>query len=128
MKERLKNKLNADEYCANKLKQLQTNGVSFDDLWDKKLYSLSKKGYYVRRLKESLWSIFGVNRIKLFGDNYNDPSSDTYIALIIKSVFPEKERTPANALWVQLVLETILMKNTNLRKLKAKQSILGSIR
>jgi hypothetical protein len=95
----------------------------------------TKKGYYIRRVKESLWSVFGFNRIKPFGDNLSkegmkawktskevksvygdlyspsvpdDPSSDPYIALIIKSVFPfEKEVTRENALWTQSVLESI---------------------
>jgi hypothetical protein len=95
----------------------------------------TKKGYYIRRVKESLWSVFGINRIKPFGDNLskegikawktskevqavyddlyspsepNDPSSDTYAGLIIKSVFPsEKELTQKNAMWTQAVLESI---------------------
>jgi hypothetical protein len=94
-----------------------------------------KKGYYIRRLKESLWSTFSVNKIKPYEDNYtkdqirewkksdsarqvhkdlytpsnpDDPSSDTYVALIIRSVFPtEKERTQENAIWTQSVLEAI---------------------
>jgi hypothetical protein len=95
----------------------------------------TKKGYYIRRVKESLWSVFGFNRIKPFGDNLSkegikawktskevkavygdlyrpsvpdDPSSDTYLALIIRSVFPsEKEITQENAVWTQSVLESI---------------------
>jgi len=95
----------------------------------------TKKGYYIRRVKESLWSVFGFNRIKPFGDNLSkegikawktskevkavygdlyrpsvpdDPSSDLYIALIIKSVFPsKKELTQKNAVWAQAVLESI---------------------
>ena len=95
----------------------------------------TKKGYYIRRVKESLWSVFGFNRIKPFGDNFSkekikawktskevkavyddlyrpsvpdDPSSDTYLALIIRSVFPsEKELTQKNAVWTQAVLESI---------------------
>ena len=95
----------------------------------------TKKGYYIRRVKESLWSVFGFNRIKPFGDNLSkegikawktnkevkavygnlyrpsvpdDPLSDLYIALIIKSVFPsEKELTQKNAVWAQAVLESI---------------------
>ena len=95
----------------------------------------TKKGYYIRRVKESLWSVFGFNRIKPFGDNLSkegikawktskevkavygdlyrpsvpdDLSSDLYIALIIKSVFPsEKELTQKNAVWAQAVLESI---------------------
>ena len=95
----------------------------------------TKKGYYIRRVKESLWSVFGFNRIKPFGDNLSkegikawktskdvkavygdlyrpsvpdDPSSDPYIALIIKSAFPsEKELTQKNAVWAQAVLESI---------------------
>ena len=38
----------------------------------------------------------------------DDPDSDTYMTLIIKSVFSsENERTKQNAIWVQSVLETI---------------------
>lgn len=93
-----------------------------------------KKGYYTRRVKDSLWSIFGFNRIKPFGDNYNkdqirdwknsedaksvhddlykisdpdDPSSDIYLTLIIKSVFSERELTHENAVWAQAVIESI---------------------
>jgi len=95
----------------------------------------SKKGYYVRKVKDSLWATFGVNRIKPFKDSFSkqqmrdwkqnantrsvyndlykpadpkDASSDTYITLIIRSVFAaEKERTTSNAVWVQSVLEAI---------------------
>ena len=95
----------------------------------------TKKGYYIRRVKESLWSVFGFNRIKPFEDNLSkegikawktskevkavysnlyrpsvpdDLSSDLYIALIIKSVFPsEKELMQKNAVWAQAVLESI---------------------
>ena len=95
----------------------------------------TKKGYYIRRVKDSLWSVFGFNRIKPFGDNFSkeeikawktskevkavyddlyspsvpdDPSSDTYAALIIRSVFPsDKEVTQENAVWTQSVLESI---------------------
>ena len=104
----------------------------------------TKKGYYIRRVKESLWSVFGFNRIKPFGDNLSkegikawktskevkavygdlyrpsvpdDPSSDLYIVLIIKSVFPsEKELTQKNAMWAQAVLESIF----NVRYLSTK--------
>ena len=42
-----------------------------------------------------------------------DPSSDTYITLIIKYVFPsDKECTNENAIWAQSVLEVILTKTT----------------
>ena len=38
----------------------------------------------------------------------DDPDSDTYMILIIKSVFlSENERTKQNAIWVQSVLEAI---------------------
>ena len=95
----------------------------------------TKKRYYIRRVKESLWSVFRFNRIKPFGDNFSkeeikawktskevkavyddlyspsvpdDPSSDTYAALIIRSVFPsEKEITQENAVWTQSVLKSI---------------------
>jgi hypothetical protein len=31
--------LEDDEYCANKLQRMYDNNVSFDMLWDEKLYS-----------------------------------------------------------------------------------------
>ena len=37
----------------------------------------------------------------------DDETSDTYLTLIIKSVFAEKELSQKNAVWVQAVLETI---------------------
>ena len=94
----------------------------------------SKRGYYIRRLKEGFWSAFGFNRIKLFGDGYtkeqmrnwknsedtksvyedlyrssvsDDKSSNTYLTLIIKSAFSEKELTQKNAIWGQAVIESI---------------------
>ena len=95
----------------------------------------TKKEYYIRHVKESLWSVFRFNRIKPFGDNLSkegikawktskevkavygdlyrpsvpdDPSSNLYIVLIIKSIFPsEKELTQKNAVWAQAVLESI---------------------
>lgn len=98
----------------------------------------SKRGYYIRRVKDGLWSTFGINRIKPFGDNYskqkmkewkssdltrkahedlykpsdsNDANSDTYVTLIFKYAFTvEKERTNANATWTQAVLEAIFDK------------------
>ncbi|RGB33581.1 hypothetical protein C1646_743263 [Rhizophagus diaphanus] len=107
--------------------KLSEKGVSFDYLWDDRMHlqllaaNRIKKGYYVRKLKESLWSTFGINRITPFKDSFSkqqmrtwkasknvqqvhkdlykpsdsdDPSSDTYITLIIKSVFAsEKKRT-----------------------------------
>jgi len=107
-----------------------------------------KKGYYIRRVKETLWSVFGINRIKPFGDNYtkdqmrewkqreatrkvhdelyspsdpDDPSSDNYTALIIKSVFPtDKERTQENAIWTQSVLESIFDVNHLSSKIDAE--------
>ncbi|UZO12537.1 uncharacterized protein OCT59_004070 [Rhizophagus irregularis] len=141
MKNRLKEKLENDETSAKILMKLSGKGVSFDYLWDDRMHSQLlaanrvKKGYYIRKLKESLWSTFGINRIMPFKDNFSkqqmrtwkasknvqqvhedlykpsdsdDPSSDTYISLIIKSVFAsDKERTNENAIWVQSVLEVI---------------------
>lgn len=98
----------------------------------------SKRGYYIRKVKESLWSTFGINRLKPFEDNWSklkmkewkqskttrrahhdlysrsdpeDDNSDTYITLIIKSVFTDKEHTDANATWTQAVLESIFDEN-----------------
>ena len=94
----------------------------------------TKKGYYIRRVKEGLWSTFGFNRIKPFGDNYmkdqmrewkqseeaktvhddlykisnpDNESSDLYLILIIKSVFAGKELMQENVIWTQSVLESI---------------------
>ena len=48
----------------------------------------------------------------------NDPESDTFLALIIKTVFPsEKERTIKNATWAQSVLEAIFDENHLLPKI-----------
>ena len=42
----------------------------------------------------------------------DDPTSDTFLTVIIKAVFPsEKERTNKNATWVQSVLEAIFDEN-----------------
>ena len=42
----------------------------------------------------------------------NDPESDTFLALIIKTVFPsEKERTIKNATWAQSGLKAIFDEN-----------------
>ena len=42
----------------------------------------------------------------------DDPASDTFLTVIIKTVFPsEKERTNKNATWVQSVLEAIFDEN-----------------
>jgi len=94
----------------------------------------AKKGYYIQRVKEALWSTFGKTRIQLFSDEFskekikawkerldvrqvyndlykpidlNDPGSDTYVAVIVRSVFAEKECTMLNATWTQAVLESI---------------------
>ena len=32
-------KLDSDNYCMNQLQKLKDNGVSFDNLWETKLYS-----------------------------------------------------------------------------------------
>ncbi|CAI2197059.1 3968_t:CDS:2, partial [Funneliformis geosporum] len=67
----------------------------------------SKRGYYVRRVKESLWSTF------VYDDLYKpidpeDTQADTYISLIIKSIFTvKKECIQLNRVWIQLVLKVI---------------------
>src|SRR6202000_2638468 len=104
----------------------------------------SKRGYYVRRVKNSLWSTFGIDRIKPFKDSYtktqmqewkqkpntrkvyedhykssdsDNEKTDTYLILIIKSTFTaEKKRTVSNGVWVQSVLETIF----DVKQLSAK--------
>lgn len=47
LKARLKAKLDGDEYCANQLRKLQDNGVSYDELWDEKLYSAVSVFIYI---------------------------------------------------------------------------------
>ncbi|RIA87491.1 hypothetical protein C1645_827711 [Glomus cerebriforme] len=85
IKDHLKEKLENDEYCTSRLQKMHEKGVSFDLLWEDKLYLLmltanrSKRGYYIRKIKESLWSTF--------------------------------EHTDANAMWIQAVLESIFDKN-----------------
>ncbi|CAB4441227.1 unnamed protein product [Rhizophagus irregularis] len=116
MKKKLKEMLENDKMCADKLKELKKNGITYDKFWDDKLISnvlntnRSKKGYYIRRVKESLWAIFGINRLKPFDENFtksdmkewknsdktkaayedlysaNNPESETYISLIIKNI------------------------------------------
>ena len=39
MKELFKSKLMTDEYCANMLEKFKEKGISFEDLWDKKINS-----------------------------------------------------------------------------------------
>ena len=54
-----------------------------------------------------------------------DPNSDTYMTLIIKSVFSsENERTKQNAIWVQSVLEVIF--DEQHLSLKIDTEVLGS--
>ena len=98
------------------------------------LANYTKKGYYVKRLKEALWSTFGISKIRPFKDMFskemmkewksseavrvaheelynpsdlNNPTSDTYISLIIQSIFISKECTKENAFWAQSVLEAV---------------------
>ena len=50
----------------------------------------------------------------------NDPTSDTFLTVIIKTVFPtEKERTNKNAKWAQSVLEAIFDENYLFTKIDA---------
>jgi hypothetical protein len=43
MKERLRKKLENDEYCNNQLCKMKEKGVSYDQLWSDKLYSTVSK-------------------------------------------------------------------------------------
>ncbi|EXX74843.1 uncharacterized protein OCT59_005057 [Rhizophagus irregularis] len=113
MKTRIKEKLDADEQCVSILQKSEVKGLTFDKLWDKKIKTAllgairSKRGYYVRRVKNGLWSIFVYEDLYKSSDAENE-DADTYLTLIIKSVFTsEKERTASNGVWVQSVLETI---------------------
>ncbi|PKC00107.1 hypothetical protein RhiirA5_428680, partial [Rhizophagus irregularis] len=81
-----KEKLENDETSAKILMKLSGKGVSFDYLWDDRMHSQLlaanrvKKGYYIRKLKESLWSTFGINRITPFKDNFSKQQMRTWKA------------------------------------------------
>jgi hypothetical protein len=48
MKERLRKKLEDDEYCNNQLRRLRENGISYDTLWNDQMYStVSKVIFYL---------------------------------------------------------------------------------
>ena len=48
MKERMRSKLENDEYCSNQLRKMNEGGVSYDTLWSDKLYSaVSKVIFYL---------------------------------------------------------------------------------
>jgi hypothetical protein len=48
MKERLREMLENDEYCNDQLRRANENGVTFDDLWNTKMYSaVSKVIFYL---------------------------------------------------------------------------------
>ncbi|KAF0515420.1 chad domain-containing protein: PROVISIONAL [Gigaspora margarita] len=152
IKEQLKEMLESDKECTEQLQKLNDKGVPFNTFWNNKLYSevmlaaiRLKKGYYIRHIKEGLWSTFGINRVKPFSekdtkeqmrewkknskkaykDLYNssdldNPNSDTFLLLIIKYVFVfNKECTQANAIWTQAVLETIFDEEYLLPKIDA---------
>lgn len=95
----------------------------------------TKKGYYIRRVKEGLWATFGINRLKPYDENFtreqlknwkvqenvrkayndlytpidpNDSNSEMFISMIIKNVFVStEEQTDKNAVWTQAILEMI---------------------
>ena len=50
LKQRLKEKLENDEYCAIQLRKLYDKGASFDMLWNDKLYSSVSKYRILNKL------------------------------------------------------------------------------
>ncbi|CAG8660818.1 13953_t:CDS:2 [Funneliformis caledonium] len=92
-------------------KMLHHRDISFDQLRNEKLCSsllntnrVKKDGFSNKQIR--MWK--GSESIRKFYENLyipsnpDDPSSDTYITLIIKSIFTsEKERTQTNAIWTQ---------------------------
>ena len=50
LKVRLKQKMDNDEYCANKLQRMYDSGVSFDKFWDDKLYLAMSNHNILNRL------------------------------------------------------------------------------
>ena len=69
----------------------------FEDNYSKEQMREWKRSNSVKKVHEDLYAQV----------DEDDPSSDTYIAVIIRTVFPDKERTQRNAIWAQSVLETI---------------------
>ncbi|CAG8821273.1 24083_t:CDS:2, partial [Gigaspora margarita] len=102
--EQLKEILESDEECAEQLQKLNDKSVPFNTFWNDKLYSENTKEQ-IREWKK--------NSKKAYKDLYNpsdpdNPNFDTFLSLIIKYVFvSDAERTQANAIWTQAVLETI---------------------
>ncbi|CAG8602795.1 2262_t:CDS:2 [Ambispora gerdemannii] len=119
--ELIKDKLLRDEDSAEQLKKLKEKGISFTKLWEKKIYSAmlipnrAKKGYYkqqkdVKKVHEEIYA----------PSDPDNPASDTFLTLIIKAVFPtEEERTQANAIWTQAVLEVIFDEEHTSSKIEA---------
>jgi len=50
LKVRLKQKMDNDEYCANKLQRMYDSDISFDKFWDEKLYSAVSNHNILNRL------------------------------------------------------------------------------
>ncbi|CAG8491737.1 12862_t:CDS:2, partial [Ambispora gerdemannii] len=68
--------------------------------------------FIIRRVKDSLWAIFGINRIKPFKDNYSKDQMKAWKQ-------QKDERTQANAIWTQAVLEVIFDEEHTSSKIEA---------
>ncbi|CAI2187922.1 19070_t:CDS:2 [Funneliformis geosporum] len=92
MKERFKEKLDSDKHYIDFLWKSNERGLTLMSCGTEKCIPLLfKRGYYVRRVKESLWLTFVYDNLYK-PINPEDAQADTYISLIIKSVFTvEKE-------------------------------------
>ncbi|CAG8528128.1 10483_t:CDS:2 [Funneliformis caledonium] len=117
LKERLTLILHDDNHCIKQLQKLKEKGVTFDQLWNKKIYSTllnashNKRGYYIQHVKE--------NNVKKVHENLymlSDPdnsSSKMYMDTqsVLEAIFNEKHiSTKFNAevvdSWIEVLTDT----------------------
>ncbi|CAG8725487.1 2551_t:CDS:2, partial [Funneliformis caledonium] len=105
MKMHLKDKLENNEDSAEQLQMLRYRDISikpYGNGFSKEQMRIWKGSESIRKVHENLY----------MPSNPDDLSSNTYITLIIKSIFTsEKERTQKNAIWTQSVLKVIFDEN-----------------
>ncbi|CAI2199873.1 18247_t:CDS:2, partial [Funneliformis geosporum] len=85
IKERFKEKLDSDEHYVDFLQKSNERGLTFDELWNRKMYS----SISTKELKKICDRHLPIDP--------EDVQADTYISLIIKSIFTvEKELIQLN--------------------------------
>ncbi|CAG8601387.1 10797_t:CDS:2 [Funneliformis mosseae] len=101
MKDHIKEKLDTNELCVSMLQKSEEKGLTFDDLWNKKINSTMKEWKQNKNTQKVYKDLYK-------SSNSEDEKVNTYITLIIKFIFTaEKERMASNSIWVQSVIETI---------------------